>query len=55
MAVNVIPLYATEIESPLSVTLLVNWCAYGVAELQPGSSRNVATEPCVTHALKIMT
>jgi len=37
---------------PLHVTALWNSCAYGVAELQPGSSMNTASEPGVTQFLK---
>jgi hypothetical protein len=37
---------------PLHVTALWNSCAYGVAELHPGSSMNIASEPGVIHFSK---
>lgn len=52
MAVKVSPSYAMFALDPEHVTSLVNSCAYGVEELQPGSSMKTAFVPGVTHFSK---
>src|ERR1019366_8330631 len=53
IAVKLAPSYAMSTTVPLHVTLLVNSCAYGMDELQPGSSMKTASCPGVIHSLKI--
>jgi hypothetical protein len=53
MDVNVSPSYVMFTVEPLQVTVLSNSCAYGGDVLHPGSSKNSASCPGVTHFSKI--